>query len=121
MAIPSTAVAFGDALDPHEELDFVIAATAILETGEEIDSYTLSLLPEAVALGLTIMEGAGRDIALVESDAAIKLWLTIDDDFKTDAAFVGTGTALPMELTIVTTSTPARTRQRTFLVRVVQQ
>ncbi|MDE8654768.1 hypothetical protein [Novosphingobium album (ex Liu et al. 2023)] len=121
MAIPPTAATFADALDPMEEMDFVYPAGPLLEEGEEIASYTLALRPEAIALGLTIMTGGGRDPALIEGSTAILFWLAIDDDFKTDAAFDGTGTSLPMEVTFVTNSAPARTRQRTILVRVVQQ
>ena len=121
MAIPPTAFVFEEGLDPHEELDFIVPCDPLLETSETIDSYTLSLSAEAAALGLTIMSGGDRDHALVESDQAIRMWLEIDDAYKTNAAFDGTGTNLPMEVTIVTNSSPARTRQFTLLVPVVQK
>lgn len=121
MAIPPTAVSFSDALDPQEELDFEIPCSPILETDETIASYTLTLLPEAVALGLEIMSGSGRDQALTSGNTGIAFWLQIVDEYEDDAAFEDTGTSLPLELTIVTNSSPPRTRQRTFLVRVAQQ
>lgn len=121
MPTPPTAFAFEDGLDPHEELDFVIPCGPILEDGEEIDSYTLTVLAESAALGLTIMSGGGRDHELVEDNTAIALWLEIADAYKTNAAFDGTGASLPMEVTLVTNSAPARTRQFTCLVPVAQK
>lgn len=127
MAIPPTAVSFAATLDPHEELDFIINASGLLEVGEEISSYTLTPLAEAVALGLTIMSGSGRDHALITGDAvysdntAIRLWLEIADLDEADVAFDGQGVSLPIEVELVTNSIPARTRQRTILVKVAQQ
>lgn len=121
MATPPTAFEFEEGLDPHEELDFVLPCEPILEEGEEIASYTLTLLAESVALGLTIMTGSGRDHALVETNQSILLWLEVDDAYKTNAAFDGTGVSLPMEVTIVTNSSPTRTRQFTALVPVAQK
>ena len=127
MAIPPTAVSFTATLDPHEELDFVINCGGLLEVGEEITSYTLTPLAEAVALGLTIMSGSGRDHALITGDAtyddntAVRLWLEIDDTDEGDASFDAAGVSLPVEIEFVTNSSPARTRQRTVLVKVAQQ
>jgi len=118
MATPATAKNIGT-LDPNEELDFLVPLAPVLEPGEEIASYTLELLPEAVALGLTIMTGSGRDHALALENTAIYFWLNIDPDFIGNAAFDG-GIALPMQVTAITNSDPARKRQRTFLVSVVQ-
>ncbi len=121
MAIPPTATAFSQGIDPHEELDFIIPCGPVLEADEEINSYTLTPLAEAVALGLTIMSGGGRDHNLIESNRSILMWLEIDDAHKTNPAFDGAGVRLPMEVTIVTNSNPARTRQFTALVPVMQK
>lgn len=121
MAIPPTAAVFGKALDPQEELDWIIPCAPLLEAGEEILSYTLTVLPEAVALGLTIMSGGGRDHGLVEGNQSILVWLEIDDAFESNAAFDEGGINLPMEVTIVTNSDPRRTRNRIFLVPVRHQ
>ena len=121
MAIPPTASRFMATLDPHEELDFVVSLAGLLEEGELIASYILVILPEAVALGLEFMTGTGRDHALRVDKRAIDFWLSIDDAFKSDPAFDGGGVALPMEVTVVTTSIPSRTRTRTFLIQVAQQ
>lgn len=121
MAIPPTAVKFAGTLDPQEELDFAINCVGLLEAGETIASYTLTVLAEAVALGLTIMSGGGRNHALNDSDAGIDLWLTIAPGFQANAAFDGAGTPLPLHVQFETDSSPARTRERTFLVQVAQQ
>lgn len=121
MPIPPTAVSFGDALDPNELLDYSIDCSGVLESGEAIAAYTVELLPEAVALGLTISEDEARAIALVNDDTAIRLWFLIDEDFRDDPAFDGTGRSLPMLVSITTTSTPSRERQGTVLLKVAQK
>jgi len=121
MAVPPTATSFGRTLDPNEVLDFGVNLAGILEPGEQIASYELVLFPEAVALGLTIMSGDGRDHTLFNGDTGVKFWLTIDEDERENGAFDGAGIMLPLEITAVTSSDPERTRQRTFLVSVAQQ
>lgn len=125
MATPPTAKTFTAMLDPHEEIDWLADCSDILEAAEQIDTYTLTVLAEAVALGFTIMSGSGRDHAKAAvdgtSDKGVLYWATIDSAYQANAAFDGTGTSLPVELEIVTNSSPARTRQRTFLTKVAQQ
>ena len=121
MAIPPTAAVFPSGLDPHDQLDFVIPCGPILEAGEEIASYTLALYAESTALGLTIMNDPGREHALTEDARAILLWLEIDTALENNAAFIGGGVRLPMEVTIVTNSNPSRRRQFTCLVPVAQK
>ena len=120
MAYPTLAQAISDNIDPKEEIDIVLDCTDLLEEGEQIDpGYTLTVLAESVALGLTIMSGGGYDQDLIEGDRMIRIWVTIDPLFQTDAAFDAV-TLLPVELTFETNSTPPRTRQRTFLIPFVQ-
>lgn len=121
MAIPPTAETFAQTLDPQEELDFSINCAGLLELGEEIASYTLTVLAEGVALGLTIMSGSGRDHGLNDESNGVDFWLTIDPGYQANVAFEGAGTALPLHVQFETNSTPARTRERTFLVQVAQQ
>lgn len=124
MAIPPTALTFANTLDPHEELDFLINCDQILEAGEEVEAagWTLELLAEAAALGLTIMSGGtpSRDAALQSGNQSILFWLIVDGAYQDNAAFDGSGTALPLRITAETNSSPARTRQRTFQVQVAQ-
>ena len=121
MAVPPTAGRFSGSLDPSEELDFEIRFSSLLESGEKVARFTLALLPEAVAMGLMIMAGEGRDLRLIDEGEAISFWLTVDPQYRENVEFTGGGIPIPMELTIVTTSLPPRTRQRTLLVSVVQQ
>lgn len=125
MPTPPTAKSFSAPLDPHEEIDWVLNCADLLEANEQIDSYSLTLLAESVALGLTIMSGSGRDDTTIAINGAaakgVLFWAEIDAAYEENSAFDGAGTSLPIELEIVTNSTPARTRQRTFLMKVVQQ
>ena len=112
---------FTDLLDPQEELDFKINLSDLLEEGEAIDSWTLEPLPEATALGLTIMSGSGRDAVLTDNATSVTFWLEVAEAFQDNAAFANGGTALPLQITVVTDASPARTRQRTFNVTVAQR
>ena len=127
MPNPLTATPFEQAVDPRDELDFYIYVSqgepdanpaTILLTGEGIASYELALLPEAIAAGLQIMTGA---YANALTDNELKVWLTVDPIMRGSSIFDGTGVVVGIELTIVTTSTPPRVKQRTFLVRIANQ
>lgn len=122
MTIPSTAATVPGRLDPQEELNWRINLGNILEDGEAVagGTWTLEVLSEGVALGLTIMSGSGRDAALDSDSRSILFWLKIDSLFGSNAAFDGGGVDLPMRITFSTDSTPARKRQRTFLVHTAQ-
>lgn len=122
MAIPALAQIFEASMDPADEVDWVLDFSDLLEPGEQVLVYTLELMAEAIALGLEIMTGGDRDHQLIESDTALLFWLRVADGYKLNVAFDGQGgTTLPIVVTIITNSVPARTRQRTALVRVVQQ
>lgn len=123
MTTPPSAETFRDSLDPHEIMDFLYKAEGLLEDGEAVDggNWSIAVYAESAALGLTIMTGDDRDPSLQDSDTTIRFWMEIDDAYKTNAAFDGDGTELPILITWQTTSTPYRKRQRTILVRVAQQ
>ena len=122
MAIPPTAAKFRDSLDPHEILEWVAPCSTLLESDEQIEEdYELAVLAEGAALGLTIMEGDDRDHKRTNENRDIELWLTIDDAFKGNAAFDGSGVNLPLEISFWTSSTPPRRRNRIFLIQVVQK
>jgi hypothetical protein len=122
MAIPPTATAFAGTLDPHEKLDWRVSFYLTVEDGEVIatGTWTLEVLAEGAALGLTIMTGDGRDPALTSDSIGILFWLEIDALFQDDASFDEGGLDLPMRVTFNTDAAPSRTRQRTFLVHVEQ-
>lgn len=122
MAIPPTAKVFDDNLDPHEELDWKVYLSTVMEDGEAVavGTWTLEVLAEGTALGLTIMTGSGRDPELLVTGQELLFWLTIDALFQDNAAFDAGGIDLPMRVTFQTDAVPARKRQRTFLVHVEQ-
>jgi hypothetical protein len=127
MTIPASAFVFPQMMDPSDLVDFeadMDGDDGMLESNELIENFTLTLLPEAVALGLTIVnEVRGDDTYVLENigGTAIRVWLEIDPALRTNAAFLGGGVQLPMELTVWTTSTPSRRRQRTLVVGVNQR
>lgn len=123
MAIPPTAITFAGPMDPQEVLDFEFPMGPVLESGETIASSTLVLLPEAVALGLEIIEDSDPDYpgpVLVEGNTTIRAWFRVDQSFADNPAFQGSGTPLPMLVTLDTTAAPPRRRQRTFLIRLAE-
>lgn len=119
MTIPANAAVFPDAMDPSDEVDYVIGFDYLLNSGEKIDTVSLTVLPEAVALGLTILTDADHG-PWIADDLYVELWPVIDPAFKDNAAFLS-GASLPIEMTVVTDATPPRTFQRTAVLRVVQQ
>jgi len=122
MAVPTSATKFKTPMDPAEILDFQIQlrsdADPLLEDGESIATYTLTLYPEAVALGLNVKSGGGYDP--VEDGETITVWFDFDVGSQTDVAFDGNGSTLAMELTVITDNVPARKRQRTLTLGALQ-
>jgi hypothetical protein len=127
MAYPDSAVIFNDPFDPNEVLEYVAAGSGtLLEDGETIDPafgrWSLALLAESVAAGLEIIEGDPdySDPELINGNTEIRFWVRMDPDALDDPVFLA-GVLLPMEMTFWTTSSPARRRQRTLVLRVVEQ
>jgi hypothetical protein len=122
MAAPPSTFVFKAEMDPAEILDYEIqlkeGAQNLLEDTEQAASYTLTLYPEAVALGLTLKAGGGYDPT--NDGANITVWLEVSGGFQTDPAFDGSGVQLAMELTVITDNVPPRKRQRTVAVKVLQ-
>lgn len=125
MATPPNAFEYSRQMDPADIVDFQIVlsqdgtATAFLEAGEAVASYTLTLTAEAVAAGLEIMTAGAYATSIAGN--IIKFWLEVDSLSQGDPVFDGSGVALGIELTAVTNSSPARTKQRTFVVTVANQ
>lgn len=127
MANPATARAFAQALDPEDEADFYVfvnqgapdaTPAPVLLPGEWIASYSLTLSAEAAAVGLEIVADGARAPQLVGN--RLEIWLTVADEMRGNAAFAGAGITVGISLTIVTTADPARTKERTFLVRIAE-
>jgi hypothetical protein len=123
MAAPTSAFKFKTPMDPAEILDYQIKLKAdvlpLLEDTEQAASYTLTLYPEATALGLSIKTGGGYDP--INDGENITIWFEVASGFQLNAAFDGSGASLAMELTLTTDHVPPRKRQRTLILGVVQQ
>lgn len=122
MPLPPNAILFDDPMDPYDRVDFLLTldgADGMLEAGEGVASYTLTLLAEATALGLTI--GTAAYAPSQPNAQSLRFYLEVDSGFQANAAFDGDGVTLGLELSITTDSTPARRRQRTIGVKVAQQ
>ena len=119
MAIPSTAFKWSRSMDPTDLVDYEVDLAGILEEGEVIGSYTLSVLSEGVLLGFNIESANGYSPQLIDN-TRVKMWFSITDSERSNPLF-NSGVSIPIELTINTTSSPSRRLQRTLVVTVVQQ
>lgn len=122
MPLPVDTAIFGDKVDPTDVIDWLLKLSGeLLRPGEQVASYTLSPTAEFVALGGEIMSGGGRDMTLIEGNTQLLFWTQIAAGYQQDAAFAGEGVTLGLVLTVVTNNNPARTRQRTFAIKVAQR
>lgn len=123
MAIPQNPVVWAQKMDPAERLDYLarFGVGSVLEPGEAIADFSVALLPEATALGISITETPGKSPRLVEGNTSIYLWFEVDPDFHSDVAFDGPGVVVGVEFTLTTTADRARVRQRTYALSVGQQ
>lgn len=118
MAVPAEAKVFTEALDPADIVDFSVDLNPLLEGGETIVSHTETVPTESAVLGLQIKTTGGYATTL--SAGILKFWLGVLLAEQNNTAFVD-GVTLPIEITITTNSTPARVKQRTVAVKVIQR
>ncbi|MFC3711277.1 hypothetical protein ACFOMD_01760 [Sphingoaurantiacus capsulatus] len=121
MALPNDPILLAEAMDPSEVLDFVFDFAALLEPGEVIDDFALTMSAEGAALGLSVLEAPDRGATLIEGDRAVRLWVGVEPGAQNDAAFAGDGLQVGIELRATTNSEPPRTRERTFALTVRQR
>jgi hypothetical protein len=124
MALPPNARAWSPEMDPADIVDYEVTLAGdngLLETGEQVSTYTLTMSAEGAALGVTISMVSGYEPSLINSNTGIKMWFYVDPAFLTNAAFSGTGVSVGIELTVNTSSVPSRRRQRTLVLKVAQQ
>lgn len=85
MAIPPTAKAFEQVLDPSDVVDFYVVVSqgepdanppTVLLMGEAIADYSLALSSEATAVGLRIVQREGYENRL--SGNVLTLWFEVD-------------------------------------------
>lgn len=129
MPLPEPPIRWKQALDPSEILDYVMELGVEengrrplldVDNGEEIASYDLNLTADAASVGLLIGTGAYAH-ALVADNTAVKLWLSVDPAKRSDCVFSHGGVEVGVIGTFVTNSSPARTFERTWMVRVRQR
>lgn len=125
MPLPNDPVRWPMSMDPSDVVDFIMSLTGTpalldVDNGEEIASYDLNLSAEAASVGLLIGSGAYAP-ALVADNTAVKLWLSVDPAKRSDCVFSHGGVEVGVIGTFVTNSSPARTFERTWMVRVRQR
>jgi len=118
MAIPAGAKQFTETMDPFDVLDFEVDISTQLQQGEGATSATLSIPTESTLLGLTINTTGGYTTTLIGN--ILRFYLSIILQEQANSAFAG-GVSLPLEISIITNSVPARKKQRTVVVRVIQR
>lgn len=116
-------IAWAGEMDPAEKLDFGMdfrgGDDPVLEVGETIASYSLATTAEAAAFGLQIESAGAYSPAIDSAHEKITIWLSVAAEEQASAEFLA-GVPLGVEVTIITSNTPPRTRQRTFLATVKQ-
>lgn len=100
-----------ESIDSADVLDFEIDCSDLLETGESISSYSVEIPAESSLFGLVL--GTGTRAPTINGKI-IKIWLSCTTP-------VAETVTLPVETTIVTDSSPQRTRQRTAGIKVEQR
>lgn len=129
MALPPNASLWTQPFDPWDRKEYVAefdttatgASGPVLTEDEEIVSYTIEVSAEAAALGVEISTALGYEDELLAGNKQIQVWFEVDEAFRENAAFAGTGTYVAIEFTIVTNSSPARRHQKTYVLQVAQQ
>lgn len=102
-------------MDPAEELDFAMNLVTMLDAGETVSSFTVTLPAESTLLGLQL--GTATKAPAIAANK-ITIWLTINSANRNDAIFAGI-VSMPIEVTIVTSA--GRTKQRTAGIKVTQK
>jgi len=126
MALPPTARSFPveGALDPEDVLDYAVGISQgehikdMLQPGEAIVEFKLTLPLEARASGLEILDMA-TDLGFYSTrmqGRVIYFWLRIAVEFQGLPLFSASGTSIPIRFRGVTDNEPPRVVNATFLV-----
>lgn len=121
MPVPPTATEWADALDPSDLTEFVMDLSPWLQSNESLESYELTLSPEAIDAGIYFATDPLRIHKLIDGNRRIRFWPVIDAPDRGAPAFDGGGTKYPLVAFFTTNSVPSRQFERTFLIRVAQQ
>lgn len=127
MAIPASAPTIDQAIDPSDRVEFVAqfglsvdGRSPLLETGETIETLEITPLPDAAALGFTIMEGVVDALdrgPWIADNTNAEFWAEVEEANRGDAAYTA-GAILGAQVTITTSH--GRRYQRTVGVRAIQ-
>lgn len=121
MPINSLAQTIPRGMDPSDVLDFEMRFDQLLETGEDIASFTISLHPDSVAgaeLG-TASRAAAIFTKTVDGVAqeGVRFWLSINPAQQSSIVF-DSGAEVGIVVRITTNSSPSRTIERTAVINV---
>lgn len=123
MALPKDPISLGEPMDPADLADYEAEFT--LETGTQIGSYTIAMMPEAALVGLAVRADMTYAPVVVNgtggSNNTVRLWLDVDPAYREDTTYSGEGTTFGVVITATTNSVPPRRKQRTFTVTVRQR
>ena len=123
MALPLLAPTVRRRMDPRDTLDIYPVLLQgdvlrdILQTGETVTHFSVSLTPEAAAAGLMI--GVGYDAPRYEN-LVFAIQLKVDPAMRGNAIFNGEGVVLGIEIEF-RTDLEDREKQYTVGVRVVNK
>lgn len=110
----SEAPLFAGMHDPSDVADYVIAFDDLLDTAETVSLQSVVIDSASAGVGLAVGTGSYAPVAVAKS---VRFWLTCSQ--PTNAAFAA-GVLAVVTATVTTSASPARTFQRSVLVRVAQ-
>lgn len=110
----SEAPLFAGMHDPSDVADYVIAFNDLLDTNETVALQSVTIDAASASVGLALGSGSYAPIAVSKS---VRFWLTCAQ--PSNVAFAA-GVLAVVTATVTTNASPARTFQRSVLVRVAQ-
>jgi uncharacterized phiE125 gp8 family phage protein len=110
----SEAPLFAGTHEPSDVADYLVNFDDLLATAETVALQSVAIDAASTAVGLALGSGAYAPIAVSKS---VRFWLTCSQ--PNNAAFA-TGVLTIVTVTVTTNASPARTFQRSVLVRVAQ-
>ena len=110
----SEAPLFAGTHDPSDVADYLVNFDDLLATSETVALQSVTIDAASTGVGLALGSGAYAPIAVSKS---VRFWLTCSQ--PNNAAFA-TGVLTVVTVTVTTNASPARTFQRSVLVRVAQ-
>lgn len=123
MALPPDASVWKKPLDPFD-LDARQltgrGSDPLLGETEEISTFDAAMSAEGAALGVQIESTGGYAPSKENGNQDLRIWFSVDPDFRENEAFSGAGIDVGVEVTIYTNSAPQRRLQRTGVLTVKQ-